>query len=107
MLRIEKLHLEMNMARHFMDMNWDDFCVIWPVGWAFRWASLKLRRRVQITTRSGKAQFKITVSVNDYPYTWLPQGLISGGAYKRNKKNVSKRATGVVLIEIRFLVKNA
>ena len=35
---------------------------------------------------------------------WLglqAEGLISGGAYKRNKENVSKQATAV-LIEIRF-----
>ena len=25
-LRIGKLHLEMNMARHFIDLNWDYFC---------------------------------------------------------------------------------
>ena len=24
-LRIGKLHLEMNMARHFIDLNWDTF----------------------------------------------------------------------------------
>ena len=34
------------------------------------------------------------------------EGLISGGAYKQNKKNVSKRFTGV-LIEIRFRVKKS
>ena len=26
-LRIGKLHLEMNMARHFIDLNWDIFSV--------------------------------------------------------------------------------
>lgn len=51
-LRIGKLHLEMNMARHFIDLNWDVFVskLASELGFVSD-AAQKFVKRVQTTTR--------------------------------------------------------
>ena len=93
-LRIGKLHMEMNMARHFMDMNWD--VVLSQLARELGFVSEAAQKYVRKGSDHHKTMsiLKVahvglwqemlipyvrerlssgsSVSVNDYLYTWLP-----------------------------------
>jgi len=94
-LRIGKLHMEMNMARHFMDMNWDVFLshLASELGFVseaaqkyvrkgsdhhktmsvLKVAHLGLWQEMLIPYVRERLSEGLSVSVNDYLYTWLPE----------------------------------
>lgn len=94
-LRIGKLHMEMNMARHFMDMNWDVFLshLASELGFVseaaqkyvrkgsdhhktmfvLKVAHLGLWQEMLIPYVRERLSEGLSVSVDDYPYNWLPE----------------------------------
>lgn len=89
-----KLHMEMNMARHFMDMNWNVFLshLASELGFVseaaqkyvrkgsdhhktmsiLKVAHLGLWQEMLIPYIRERLSSGLSVSVNDYLYTWLP-----------------------------------
>lgn len=93
-LRIEKLHLEMNMARHFIDLNWDVFVskLASELGFVsdaaqkfvkkgsdhhktmsiLKVAHIGLWKELLIPYIRDRLDSGSAMSVNDYLYDWMP-----------------------------------
>ena len=104
-LRIGKLHLEMNMARHFIDLNWDIFLskLASELGFVsenaqkymrkgsdhhktmsvLRVAHIGLWKEMLIPyIRDRLASGSPDISVNDYLYKWIPEVGWNSATYK-------------------------
>ena len=92
-LPIGKLHLEMNMARHFIDLNWDKFLskLASELGFVSE-NSQKYMRLITLIAlwkemlipyiRDRLASGSPDISVNDYPYKWIPEVGWNSATYK-------------------------
>ena len=94
-LRIGKLHLEMNMARHFMDLNWNVFLskLASELGFVseaaqkfvhkgsdhhkamsvLKVALIGLWKELLIPYIRDRLSSGAAISVNDYLYKWIPE----------------------------------